>query len=94
LWKKRRERMRSRRVGFRGGEGLAWDVNVKEVEGFEDCERPEPVIVLRLRERRSEGVMGLERWKLDRMVVENFAAPRAPDNEVQSIFADNGEGRG
>ncbi len=81
LWKKRRERIRWRRVGFCG---LGWDVNVKDVEDLALREGPE-VIVRRVREWR--GVfMGLERWKADRMVVGSLAAPRAPSNVVRSIF--------
>ena len=70
LWKKRRERIRWRRVGFCG---LAWDVNVKEVEDLALREGPE-VIVLRARDRR--GVLkALECWRVDRMVVGSLAAP-------------------
>jgi hypothetical protein len=88
LWKKRRERIRWRRVGFRSGEGLACEVNVKEVEGLEARVGAELVIVLRVRGRR--GVVGLERWKLDRNGALN--APRAPDIVVRSISAKEGGG--
>ncbi len=73
--------MRWRRLGFCG---LAWDVNVKEVEDLALREGPE-VIVLRVRERKGV-LMGLERWKLDLMVVGSLAAPRAPSNVVRSIL--------
>lgn len=81
LWKKRRERIRWRRVGFCG---LAWDVNVKEVEDLALREGPE-VIVLRVRVRIGV-LMGSECRKVDRMVVGSRAAPRAPSNVVRSIF--------
>jgi hypothetical protein len=72
--------MRCRRVGFCG---LAWDVNVKDVERLALDEGPE-VIVLRAKVRR--GVfMGFERWKLDRMLVGSLAALRAPNTEVRSM---------
>jgi hypothetical protein len=88
LWKKRRERIRWRRVGFCG---LAWEVNVKEVEDLALREGPE-VIVLRVRVRNGV-LIESECRKVDRMVVGSLAAPRAPSNVVRSILG-FGEGRG
>jgi hypothetical protein len=77
--------MRWRRVGFCG---LAWDVNVKDVERLALREGPD-VMVLRVRERRG-AFMGFERWKLDRRVGGSPLPPRAPSNEVRSILANAG----
>jgi hypothetical protein len=56
---------------------------VKEIEGLGAPEGAELVIVLRAREWR--GVIGVERWKLDRIGALN--APRPPDIVVRSISA-------
>jgi hypothetical protein len=56
---------------------------VKEVEGLGAREGAELVIVLRARERR--GVIGVERWRFDRIGALN--APRPPDIVVRSMSA-------
>lgn len=77
--------MRWRRVGFCG---LAWDVDVKDVERLALREGPD-VMVLRVGERRG-AFMGFERWKLDRRVGGSPVTPRAPSIEVRSILANAG----
>ena len=80
MWKERRERSRCRIVGFRG---LACEVNVKFVEGFDAREGVELVIVLRVRGRRV--IVRFGRWKADRIGARN--APRAPERVVLSMVA-------